>query len=462
MDIQVDDVQLIRSEATQNPSASPSASPTASPSSAPSVKLTSAGPSPFEGSNTNSITFSDNGGILLESTSQEPSTVMSTMAHQGVDGADGDLELVVQIPDRDFTESGWQPSVVLFFAPGDTPIEDVTTPDNGYHNFEGTVAAYMNHRMYPTLGSYFRSKAKQEDGSFLEGSSYANTLPLPTTGVALKLTRTAGKIRSFYSLDAGTTWTQIGGDYLLAPDFQYAPLKVGYRLYMEYKTSYRIETIPSIVSGGEILVTPPPAGLLFFDGSNADLDSVSCSAADGCHVTGYRNVAKLLSHQTFQGDVVFISEFTNRPMFGSGYQAGLWSFLVPADASLDSISDNDGAFRDYALGTVGDKIYAPSDYTYIYSSSMSSNGSSIDQYRGERWKNTNGFYKLQRVNGRIGAFISPNGNTWTQIGNYIELPAELANSPVKLGYRVQKNWAPGYEFQVVSTVETVDGSDILV
>merc|ERR1712127_643027 len=91
----------------------------------------------------------------------------------------------------------------------------------------------------------------------------------------------------------------------------------------------------------------------------------------------------------------------------------------------------------------------------------SANGSSIGQYRGERWKNTNGFYKLQRIDGKIGAFISPNGNTWTQIGNYIELPAELANSPVKLGYRVQKNWAPGYEFQVVSTVETVDGSDIL-
>merc|ERR1712224_937391 len=164
--------------------------------------------------------------------------------------------------------------------------------------------------------------------------------------------------------------------------------------------------------------------------------------ADGCLVTGYTNVAKLLSHQTFEGDVVFITEFTNRPMFGTGYQSGLWSFLVPADATLDSIPNNGGAFRDYALGTVGDKIYAPSDYTYVYSSSINAAGSSIDQYLGQSWKNINGFHKLQRINGRIGSYISPNGNTWTQVGNEIELPAELANIPVKLGYRSKKIGLP--------------------
>lgn len=451
IDIQIADVHLTRSQFTSSPSSSPSEFPTPLPTSTPSAVPTFVdGPSAFEGSNTNAITFGADGSIRLVSTSQEPSTVLSTQAHQSDENEN--LELVVRVPDRDVTDSGWQPSLVLFFAPGATAIEDVTTPDNGFHNFEGMVAAFMNHRMYPTLGSYFRSNAKQEDGTFLSGSSYSQTLPLPTTGTALKLSRKAGKISSFYSLDDGTTWTQIGSEYLLAPEFQSAPLKVGYRLYMEYKTTYRFETIPSIISGGETEVTSPPAALSYFDGSNADLDSAECTAVDGCKITGYRNVAKLLSHETFEGDIVFTSEFTNRPMFGSGYQSGLWLFMVPADATLSSISDNDGAFRDYALGTVGDKIYAPSDYTYIYSSS---NG--VDQYLGQRWKNVDGFYKLQRINGKIGAFISPNGQTWTLIGNEIELPEELKNAPVKLGYRVQKNWAPGYEFQVLSGVSTDGG-----
>ena len=83
-------------------------------------------------------------------------------------------------------------------------------------------------------------------------------------------------------------------------------------------------------------------------------------------------------------------------------------------------------------------------------------------YLGQRWKNVDGFYKLQRTNGRIGAYISPNGSTWTQVGNEIEPPAELANIPVKLGYRVEKNWVPGYEFQVLSTVEHGDVPDIYV
>jgi len=448
IDIQVDDVQLTRSEVTSMPSSSPTDAPSPLPTSAPSAMPVSAdGPALFEGSNTDSIGFGADGSITLESTSQEPSTVLSTSAHQGDEN--GTLELVVKVSDRDVTESGWQPSLVLFFAPGATAIKDVTTPDNGFHNFEGMVAAFMNHRMYPTLGSYFRSNVKQEGGTFLGGSAYSRTIPLPTSDTVLKLSRTDGKIKSFYSLDDGTTWTQIGSEYMLAPEFQSAPLKVGYRLYMEYKTSYRFETVPSIVSGGEVEVTAPPATLSYFDGSNADLDSASCSGSDGCLIEGRTNVAKLLSHETFEGDVVFTSEFTNRPMFGSGYQAGLWLFMVPADATLSSISDSDGAFRDYALGTVGDKIYAPTDYTYVYSSSIGS-----DQYLGQRWKNVDGFYKLQRINGKIGCFISPNGQTWTPVGSEIELPDELKNAPVKLGYRVQKNWAPGYEFRVLSSVTT--------
>jgi len=256
IDIRVDDVQVTRSEATPEPTSVPTGAPSVIPTSTPSEDQTSEeqtsgeGPVLFEGSNANSIAFEADGSVLLESTSQEASTVMSTQAHQ--DTADGDLELVVRVSDRDFAESGWQPSLVLFFAQGSTPIEDATTPDNGFHNFKGSVVAYANHRMYPTLGSYFRSKAKQEDGGFLEGSAYSGTLPLPSSGTALKLTRKDGAIRSFYSLDDGATWTQIGGEYLLAPDYRHVPLKVGYRIYLEYKT-YRLETIPSIASGGEVL-----------------------------------------------------------------------------------------------------------------------------------------------------------------------------------------------------------------
>ena len=407
-------------------------------------------PPQFEGSNANAITFHADGIIRLESFSQEPSTIQSILAHESDEN--DTLELVVRVPDRNITDSGWQPSLVLFFAPGATDIKHVTTPDNGFYNFEGMVAAFMNHRMYPTLGSYFNSNVKQEDGyhgTFLTDSSYSETLPLPTTGTALKLSRSGGKVSSYYSLDDGTTWSQIGSEHLLAPEYQSAPLKVGYRVYMEYQTSYRFETIPSIVSGGETEVTPPPAAPSYFDGLNADLDSAECTDLDGCTLTGDSNVAKLLSLETFGGDVAFTSELTNRPIFGSGYQSGLWLFMVPANATLSSISDDDDVFRDEALATVGDKIYASTDYTYVYSSS---NG--VDQYLGQKWTNVDGFYKLQRINGKVGAFISPNGKIWTPIGNEIELPDELKDVPVKLGYRVQKNWAPGYEFRVRSDVSS--------
>jgi len=465
IDIEIDNVQLTRSEATPEPTSNPTSSPTknptssptAAPSNPPSIKSEdeeedggdeASALSLFEGSSATSVTI-DGGNIRLETSSQEPSTALSKMAHQG------DLELMVHVSDRDFLASGWQPSLVLFFAPGDTPIEDVTTPDNGYHNFRGSIVAYMNHRMYPALGSYFRSYAKQEtdEDDFSMSSKYASTLPLPTSGTALKLTRSTGVLHSFFSLDDGATWTEIGSGHLLAPEYRNAPLKVGYRMYMEYKTSYRLETIPSIVSGGEVTVTTSPAALSYFDGSNADLDSMTCNASDGCLVEGYRNVAKLLSHDVFEGDVVFVSEFIDRPLFGNGYQSGLWLFMVPSDATLDSIPSSDGAFRDYAIGTVGDKIYKTIDHTWIYSSSIDSNDSSKDQYLGQSWKNLKGYTKLQRVDGKISAFVSPNGNTWTRVGGEIELPEALKNAPVKLGYRVAKNWAPGYEFQVLSTVE---------
>ena len=118
-------------------------------------------------------------------------------------------------------------------------------------------------------------------------------------------------------------------------------------MYLEYKSGYRLSTNPSIVSNGEMQVTLPPQPMSYFDGSNADLDSATCSAEQGCHITGTTNVAKVLSHETFDNDIVFISEFTNRPMFGGGYQSGLWLFFAPADATLTSISNNDGDFRDY-------------------------------------------------------------------------------------------------------------------
>jgi len=475
VDIQIDDVRLTRSEA----SPAPSSVPTGSSSSAPSDGVTGSSssatssvvteeqldpevepPSLFEGSSPTSVFLGADGGVRLESATQEPSAVMSTAAHQ--DGPDGTLELVVTVADRDVTDSGWQPSLVLFFAPGSTPIGDVATPDNGFHNFEGSIAAYAQHRMFPGLGSYFYSKAKREDGTFDWDQVYADTLPLPTTGTALKLSRKDGKVRSFYSLDSGDTWTQIGGEYLLAPDYRHVPLKVGYRMYLEYKTSYRLETIPSITSGGEVLMTPPPRPQSYFDGTNADLDSATCTADDGCRVWGEKNVAKILSHETFEGDVVFVSEFTDRPMFGTGYQAGLWLFLAPADATLASIPDGNGAFRDYAVGMTGDKIYAPSDHTYIYSSSMSADGTSVDQYRGESWKNVDGYTKLQRVGGKIGAYVSPNGHTWSRVGEEIELPPELANAPVRLGYRVVRNCAPGYEFRVTTTISPVDQTEVLV
>jgi len=273
IDIQIDNVRLTRSSATRDPTLAPSAHPSVAPSEAPTPTVTSAGPNSLEGSNVRSIRFAEHGVVQFESSSQETATVLSTKAHKGVVDAEGNLELVVHVSDRDITDSGWQPSMVLFFAPEETPIDDVTTRDNEFHNFQDAIVAYANHRMYPGLGSYFRSYTKQEDGTLVSTHGYAETIPLPTTNTALKLTRRAGYIRSFYSLDAGTTWIPIGDEELLPPDVRYSPLKIGYRLFLEYKTSYRLDTRFSIVSGGEVPVpTATPSATPTNPNSNSTED----------------------------------------------------------------------------------------------------------------------------------------------------------------------------------------------
>merc|ERR1711915_329479 len=78
----------------------------------------------------------------------------------------------------------------------------------------------------------------------------------------------------------------------------------------------------------------------------------------------------------------------------------------------------------------------------------------IDQTGGDSWKNTDGYLKLERVNGEIKASMSSNGNGWKAIGVPKALPVDLADVPLKVGLRTQRNWAPGYNIQVIPIVET--------
>jgi hypothetical protein len=269
---------------------------------------------------------------------------------------------------------------------------------------------------------------------------------------ALRLKRSNGKITAHYSFDSGTTWTQFGSEYELPPEYQTSPLKVGYRVKREWNSAYRFNTLPVIVSGGEVDLAAVTEAQSYFDDTNADVDSVSC-AADGCTMSGATNVAAMLSTEVFSNDVTFTIELIDRQNFGTGYQAGLWLFFAPDTATVNDITTvGDEVFKTYAVATVGDKIHATIDHTWMYMRSQTDSGT-LDQTGGDNYKNMNGYLKLERADGIIKAWMSSNGNSWQQIGTDQALPSNLATIPVKIGLRIQKNWAPGYDMKVLTTVE---------
>ena len=239
INIHIDDVVLTR----EHPSSV----------STPSTPLTTL----YEVSNENSILVNAEETVVEFNTDAGlDSTIMTTIAHEG------DIELVVKLSERDILQDGYQPHLVLFFAPEDVTIDQVTTNDNLFATFEDNVVAWTKEKIYHAMDhTWFQSKTRDASmsGSFYTGNAgkakkFVPPVPVDTSALpALKLKRsTAGggnKVSSYYSFDSGTTWTMIGTEIELPATYagtSTSALKVGYRIKREWKSMYHLVTLPEL------------------------------------------------------------------------------------------------------------------------------------------------------------------------------------------------------------------------
>lgn len=244
VDIQIDQVTLTRSLTTSSPTKTPTKTPTLAPTKAPTlaptksptskpVSLSTDSPtkalgdqsaSPYEATDSDAVQYIGDDSIRLVTETGQDATVMTKLAHVG------DIDFTVHFNDRFVGDSGYQPNLVLFFAPETASVSDLTTNDNGFGNFfESTVVSWMREKIYCCMDyTWFLVKALDGSGSLVQGSGGKN-IKMASSG-SLRLKRTAGKISSYYSFDNGSSWTQIGTDMLLPETYQDAPLKVGFRM----------------------------------------------------------------------------------------------------------------------------------------------------------------------------------------------------------------------------------------
>lgn len=456
INIQIDDVSFVRTDQTSSPTDMPSTSPTHPPSSKasspPSRIPVPVVPSPFEASNPDSIIFGD-GTIRLATESGVDSTVLTKESHIG------DIVLTVEIKSRSMSGSGYQPQLVLFVASETTSIDDVTTNDNGFGDFfEPSVVAWTKEKIYfnpdnPESLSYtwFDAKVLGADENYVSKGGSKN---IRMNSGFLRLERSGGSVDSYYSFD-GESWTPFGGGSVLLPEsYQTAPLKLGYRIKREWKSAYDITTYPSIVSDGAVAPGTSSGPQSYFIEGNTETIGTSCSS-EGCTLALDAYNSAMLSTETFPGDVIFSVKVENREIFGSGYQSGLALFFTAADATINSVPtgrNEDGAFNEYVIAAVSDKIYPTIDHTWTSMKSQTESGL-VSQSGGDGYKNTDGYLKLERTGNVVSAFMSPNGIGWKPIGLPKTLPSNYAGAPIKLGIRTFRNWCSSYNISVMPTVE---------
>ena len=453
INIQIDDVSFLRSAETKAPIVRPTNSPTLKPTKETSSQPTSSPlpsfPSPFEGSNTDSVIFGDD-SIQLVTESSVDSTVLTKEAHTG------DFVLTVEIESRTMVGSGYQPQLVLFFAPQTTSIADVTTNDNGFGNyFEPSVAAWFKEKIYfdpsnPTSlwHTFFNAKLRGVDENFVSKSGGEGNR---MNSGFLRLQRSGGSVECFYSFD-GATWTSVGGAVALPASYQ--TLKLGYRILREYKASYDIVTRPTIVSDGTADPNAVAGPQSYFVDTNTERIGATCGL-DGCTMAldAYNSI--MLSTESFSGDVSITVKVENREIFGTGYQSGLALFFASAEDTIDAIpsgNGQDGAFESHVLAVVRDKIHATINHTWM-SMKTQTDGGLVSQGGGDGWKNVEGYLKLTRTGDVVTAFMSPNGNGWAAIGGPTTLPANYSGAPIKIGMRTFRNWCSSYSITVMSVVE---------
>ena len=267
--------------ATSEPTSGPTTSPTSGPTTSPTVgPTTSQAQHEFE---------CDTDGVVAEPIIQlkndecKESVAMTVLAHNS--DTNGDLELIVNIEDQFVSNTGYQPQLVLFLAPPDTTLEEVTTSDNGWSYFEDKVVAYMKAKIFCCMDwTWFEAYTNQESTENVELISPThNTLnmvkqqkatkPQMKKDGAMKIRRRAdGYVSYWYSFDSGSTWQQIGTWVELPDQWKNSPLKVGYRVKREWKCNFDFTTSVTIVSSApESLPTDdstqfPPADCSAYEG----------------------------------------------------------------------------------------------------------------------------------------------------------------------------------------------------
>jgi hypothetical protein len=275
---------------------------------------------------------------------------------------------------------------------------------------------------------------------------------------AVRLKRSNGMITASYSFDAGVTWTQIGDALELPDEYKSASLNVGYRIFREWRCDYRLETTPLLVSGGETEATTVPSLPSYFNGSNADTAFTSCDATGCTMAGGAHDQGALLSTGAFSGDFNFTAKVESREYFGGGMQAGLELFFATSDKTLSDFTGSDDDAKSNIVSRLLDKIhFSCCWHTWLYYSTQTADGVFEDGTASQTFKNLNGYLRLQRINGQIVMYMSSNGIGWKALGDPQPLPAELADTPLKVGLRVSRNWSPGYNIKVLPMIEK--GSD---
>lgn len=353
--------------------------------------------SPFEASNIEAIHF-DGDSIAFQTTVGSDAIVLSKKPHVGVGDSD-EIELTVHLNDRSVTAPGYQPQLVLFFAPETVSIQDLITNDHQFSDyFEPAVVAWMRHKIHKNLqNTFFIIKARDPSGIDEEKHKTANERMLSNGAVRLK--RSNGMITASYSFDAGVTWTQIGDALELPDEYKSAPLNVGYRILREWRCDYRLETTPLLVSGGETEATTVPSLPSYFNGSNADTAFTSCDATGCTMAGGAHDQGALLSTGTFSGDFNFRAKVESREYFGGGYQAGLEMFFATSDKTLSDFTGSDDDAKSTIVSRLLDKIHFNCCWhTWLYYSTQTADGVLEDGSTSQTLKNLNGYLRLQRIN----------------------------------------------------------------
>ena len=195
------------------------------------------------------VSFGPDGIVKLAKSDSSglESAVVTKSAHSGV-GSEGDLELLVEITNKQIFGTGYQAGVALFFATSDKTLQDVSP--SSYGSFEANVVSTVREKIYPSITTATWFNLRSIDPSGLQAAPSGSANYQMKTGF-LKLERKNGVVTASQS-HHNAIWTPIGSPVELPPELKNAPLKLGMRISRNWNSLYDIDLKPTITSGGAV------------------------------------------------------------------------------------------------------------------------------------------------------------------------------------------------------------------